>query len=63
MADDYVCTSCGRPAPSLENVAILEWEGGAAAHFQEERDPQKLGLICPSCLAADRPEDEELGGG
>ncbi|MGH3102525.1 MAG: hypothetical protein ACRDN6_00285 [Gaiellaceae bacterium] len=60
-SEQYVCIECGRAAPPLASVEILEWEGGDLA-MAGEWDPLTLSLLCPACMTADRPEDEELGG-
>jgi hypothetical protein len=58
---EYFCTECGRAAPPIDSDEILEWEGGHLV-MAGETDPLVLSLVCPNCMAADRPADDELGG-
>jgi hypothetical protein len=50
----YACGVCDRPAPPLDSLEILEWQGGELAYNLGERDPLILNLHCP-----EHREDEE----
>jgi hypothetical protein len=60
-SNEYFCTKCGRAAPPLDSEEILQWEGGDLV-MAGEGDPALLSLVCPSCMVADRPDDDEFGG-
>jgi hypothetical protein len=58
----YTCAYCGRPAPPLDDEAILEWEGGGFLYRSTAPvDLPPESVVCPDC----RPEEleREEGGG
>jgi hypothetical protein len=58
----YTCAYCGRPAPPVDDAAILDWEGGGSLHRSvEARQLPPESLVCPDC-SLEECEREEGGG-
>lgn len=62
MATDWACAYCGRPAPSFDDPAVLEWEGGAAVYGVAATELPEVALVCPECRSAGEDEREEGAG-
>jgi hypothetical protein len=55
----YACAYCGRPAPALDDPALLEWEGAEALYLALDPELPPESLVCPDC----RPAEHELEEG
>jgi hypothetical protein len=57
----YVCAYCGRTAPSLDDPALRQWEGGETLYLSDDPDLPAESLVCPECRLEQR--EREAGEG